>query len=481
MQCMCLCLPTLAENRELLFKKGVDIAELRVDFLDTLPQPQVLIRFARMSPLPLIFSWRLLRDGGLYPDNPEERKAYLIKMIKSEAFAYIDLEHDFDDAEVLDLIAQQEDLELISSYYDQTGIPEDLEARYERIVARGAIPKFACMIKSTADLLKLYRFSQGKRGLFIGMGHYGIPSRLLHRRFSSLWNYLIPEGSPLAPGQFSLKDLERCGLDGPRKKTSELFGVVGNPLIETELSKIHNVLFKKRSKIGVYIPFPADDFASFMELADELGLLGLSITAPFKADAIAYAKHVDELVTKLNSCNTLVRTKNEPWSAYNTEHDSFAQALKGKSYKKVLILGSGAAARMALFALKNIAEEKVYIASRTGSESLVDAEGVARIPAEYESRLEHIAWADRINYAKEADLVINTVPLSTERANHLADVRWGASQTVFDFVYFANRCTPLCQSAQDDGATVIEGNVLLQEQAQLQHLLFVDAIKRDRE
>ena len=103
---------------------------------------------------------------------------------------------------------------------------------------------------------------------------------------------------------------------------------------------------------GVYIPFEAQDIDDLLAMADALDVRGLSVTAPFKLDALARSVRADDLATRLGAANTLTRVEGG-WAARNTDVEGFLQPLRdrlardgrGLSGLRVAVLGAGGAAR----------------------------------------------------------------------------------------------------------------------------------------
>ena len=74
---------------------------------------------------------------------------------------------------------------------------------------------------------------------------------------------------------------------------------------------------------------------------------GLSVTAPFKLDALARAVSADPLARRLGAANTLTRTP-EGWVARNTDVEGFLHPLRPRltlAGARAAVLGAGGAAR----------------------------------------------------------------------------------------------------------------------------------------
>jgi len=106
-------------------------------------------------------------------------------------------------------------------------------------------------------------------------------------------------------------------------------------------------------------------FETFDEIAaafEEKKLTGLSITAPFKSDALAFAKKIGADIRpnahEANAINTLVRTKNGV-IADNTDVDGFEILLQRVHTRRPAVVGAGATARAAMVALRRMGREPI--------------------------------------------------------------------------------------------------------------------------
>jgi len=237
---------------------------------------------------------------------------------------------------------------VVLSHHDFEATP-DLDALVREMRALGcAETKIAVTPRNFADNARL--LAAVAPGLtLIGMGGRGLYSRILAPFFGS---ELLFAGSA-APGQFSLeRALPIYG--GPRPE--HLFALVGNPAAHSGSPSIHNPRFRERGVAAAFSIFETDDFLDVAEpfaRGERFAPSGLSVTAPFKEAALAFAGRIGATIApnaaEAGSANTLVRTK-RGIVADNTDVDGFA-ALIGDA-TAAAVLGAGGTARAALVALR---------------------------------------------------------------------------------------------------------------------------------
>ncbi len=72
-----------------------------------------------------------------------------------------------------------------------------------------------------------------------------------------------------------------------------VFGVVGNPVGHSVSPAMHNAAFDETGEDAVYLPLEAESAADFRRFAAALGVVGVSVTAPFKRE-LAEGAECDE-------------------------------------------------------------------------------------------------------------------------------------------------------------------------------------------
>ena len=214
MLCLTLDARTIEEDKSLYErnKDYVSIVELRADMLDP-SEYQKAKTFPVEIDVPVILTIRKPCDGGRYAGTEEERKA-LMADLSQGLFFYVDMEMDLDFPE-LERQLTSRGVNIIRSLHDFNGIPEDLPELARSIASCGQIPKFAITINTEEDLAKVFHLgevlSDVPRKIIVGMGAYGIRTRVGYRKLGSILTFC------------SESDPNGRGLPTPRE-LSELVG-----------------------------------------------------------------------------------------------------------------------------------------------------------------------------------------------------------------------------------------------------------------
>ena len=214
MLCLTLDAKTMKENKALYErnKDYVSLVELRVDMLDP-SEYQKAKSFPVEIDVPVILTIRKPCDGGRYAGTEEERKA-LMADLSQGLFFYVDMEMDLDFPE-LEKELMSRGVNIIRSLHDFNGIPRNLPDLARSIAAKGQIPKLAVTVRTEEDLEEVFHLGEElkdvPRKIIVGMGAYGIRTRVGYRRLGSILTFC------------SESDPNGIGLPTPRE-LSELVG-----------------------------------------------------------------------------------------------------------------------------------------------------------------------------------------------------------------------------------------------------------------
>ena len=136
---------------------------------------------------------------------------------------------------------------------------------------------------------------------------------------------------------------------------TKLCGVIGNPVEHSLSPAIHNAAFQKLQLNYVYLAFKVEDLAAAIPGLRALGnARGFSITIPHKVAVLPYLDEIEPTAAQIGSVNTIVVEKGR-LIGHNTDASGALRALQGARTdlqgERVLMLGSGGAARAIAFAL----------------------------------------------------------------------------------------------------------------------------------
>ena len=478
--CLCLTAPTLAENLAQVRRcdRLVDMVELRVDLLHP-SQWAGVARFALECPLPALCTIRRRRDGGSWP-APETSRRRLLQKAAAAAYRYLDLEADLPPGAVA---LPRRGPRVIRSLHDLEATPANLEGLL-RGLARSAreIPKLAVTPHGVADLGRIVAAARAVPAprIVLGMGDYGLPSRLLAARLGSWLTFASVSSAGLrraAPGQLDPLTMQHryrfhsLGADTP------VYGLIGNPVAHSRSPEVHNRGLAAVGIAGVYVPFRVDVVAEFLRLAPSLGVRGLSVTIPHKETVMALLARTDPSVRGAGACNTLVWEQGG-WTGYNTDIAGFLTplqpALAAGRVRRATVVGAGGAARAIVWALRGAGVE-VLVVNRNPqrAQRLASEMGVACIALS--------AGDLPVQVARYSDLIVQATSVGMHAAaadaaagaahDPIAAVPLGGHEIVYDIVYTPPN-TPLIQRARQAGCQVVTGGEMLLGQAYEQFRLF---------
>lgn len=246
----------------------------------------------------------------------------------------------------------------ILSHHDYDGMVA-VEKIFAAMRARGcAQTKLAATPQTFEDNDRLLALVHGSQNsTVIGMGEAGLYSRILAPFLGSALTF-VAAGRVAAPGQLTLeRALAIYGEQRDALGAEKVFAVIGNPVAHSLSPSIHSSLFRQKKVHAAYTIAQVERFGEIVEAFLRGEPCGLSVTAPFKDDAYAFAvRHeaqLDENARLARAVNTLVN-EGDRLVAANTDVDGFATLIGRLDHTpaRVAVVGAGATARAALVALE---------------------------------------------------------------------------------------------------------------------------------
>lgn len=484
--CLTLTGNTLERNLEILekYRKYIDTAELRVDFLD--PDERLHIRrFPEMAGIPVILTIRRDIDGGKYVGGEASRITLFsmglafAEVDRRKNFAYVDIESDLN-VPSLEEAARTFGTKIIRSYHNFQGVDDDLAKRIRELHHTGdEIAKAAVMPQSTADVLKIFQAAKETKNIkkiLIGMGRFGACTRILsdflgsHLSFTSAVD--DDNVSTAILGHMNPKEMVELYRFKKITQDTKIFGITGYPLTASSSPAFHNALFSQEQKNAVYIPFPSDSLNSFLRLAEEINLEGASVTVPYKELIIPNLSHCSERVEHIGACNTIMRNA-QGWTGYNTDGLGFADALlnfigrKNLRGMRVTIIGAGGAARAVAAEVSHL-KGRALILNRT----VFKAKELATHYGFSWGGLDHqgIEMIDHFSH-----IIIQTTSVGMEPdidSDPLEQYYFSGKEMVMDLIYKPVE-TRLLIRAKKAGCRIANGYEMLIAQAKYQYNLFM--------
>jgi shikimate dehydrogenase len=223
---------------------------------------------------------------------------------------------------------------------------------------------------------------------------------------------------------------------------------------------LHNAAFRALDLDWAFLAFEvaAGEGAAAVHGARALGIEGLSVTMPHKADVIAAIDKLSPTAERLGAVNTITR-QGSVLLGESTDGAGFLDALRqdegfDPGGHRCVVLGAGGAARAVVLALAEAGAAEIVVVNRTEEravEAVALAGGVGRLGEA----------AD----VGDADLVVNATSVGMgDGATPIDPASLGQGQLVVDLVYHP-AVTPLVAGARAHGATAVNGLGMLIHQA----------------
>ena len=423
---------------------GADCVEARLDYLED-PEESTRTRWDCLK-VPMIATCRGRDRGGMFDGSIDDELRILDRAVDNGA-RFVDVDYrfarPFDGAEV------------IGSFHTFEETPRDLERLMEAVCQSPvSVAKVATMVRSWGDnrrLLELLGKTWPMPVVVVGMGEMGQLTRIVGPLRGSALTY-TRSGRASAPGQLSLEEVGKTYRLGKLSGATRLIGVVGHPVGHSRSPELHNRAFEALGIDYVYLKFPVEDLDDFLANADGIGIEGFSVTIPHKVEIVSRLSRLTAEAEQTGAVNTVFR-RNGRWAGDNTDVHGIRRALAGVDVKgrKVVILGTGGAARAAVAALEEAAS--ITLLSRRPETRIFPWPREVRI-----DRLDRIADYD-------CDLLINATPVGMAPDVNRCPVAGPiAAAVVFDMVYNPVE-TRLLRAAAEQGKRAISGMKMFLAQA----------------
>lgn len=337
-------------------------------------------------------------------------------------------------------------LGIVASHHDYDATPNS-----ERILSilnsmDADICKIATTVKDFKDLVSILDASRSfdRRHVMLGMGPLGTITRIrqdiLKNEFS--FGYV---GKPTAPGQLSVQEMRELD-DG-----CMVLGILGNPLGKSRSPAMHNAALKAAGIKGTYLPFECHDLEQVEEVIRGYGIRGVNVTIPHKQTIMEHLDVIDESATLVGAVNTVVN-EGGVLKGYNTDVNGIDMALDLAGFdptdKRILIMGSGGAARACAYLLSKV-QCDVTITGRnrdTGRALADDFEMLYRTPESVSVMMYDLI----VNCTPVGMYSDGPYPINTTHLNH--------HHTIFDMVYGE---TPLTKECVRKGCKIASGADML--------------------
>ena len=230
------------------------------------------------------------------------------------------------------------------------------------------------------------------------------------------------------------------------------YGLIGKTLSHSFSSEFFKNYFQKEAIEASYQNFELESIEGILSVFAQ-NPSGLNVTIPYKELVIPYLDALDPIAEAIGAVNTIV-FKDGQKIGYNSDAFGFQQSIKPflcNHHERALIFGTGGASKAIAYVLKNIGIDVLYVSRNPNGES------------------KHFSYKEvNENMIHACKLIINCTPVgsypNTDEILPIPFSAFGADHFVIDLIYNPKK-TKLLHEAEQQGATIMNGKSMLQEQA----------------
>lgn len=232
------------------------------------------------------------------------------------------------------------------------------------------------------------------------------------------------------------------------------YGLIGRNISYSFSRHYFSEKFAAEGIDATYENFDLQDISAFPEvLLKHPNLKGLNVTIPYKETIFPFLDAIDPVAAEIGAVNTIHFGKDAKLTGYNTDHEGFAGAIRPylmPYHQKALILGTGGASKAVKYALDSLKIPSSFVSRKLSGNTIL-----------YRDLSRKILDSHHV--------IINTTPLgtfpATEEFPALPIDHLDSRHLVFDLIYNPPK-TKLMQLAEAQGATVLNGQKMLELQAE---------------
>jgi shikimate dehydrogenase len=258
-------------------------------------------------------------------------------------------------------------------------------------------------------------------------------------------------------------------------------GVFGDPVAHSLSPQMQNAALKQCKIDMQYVRFQIsqNELREALNLTRDLKFVGVNLTVPHKIAAVSFLDEADENAKRIGAVNT-IKIIDGKLHGFNTDGHGFSRAIREEFAVdlrdlRVMVLGTGGAARAIALQCAREDCERLVIASRTIEKAkkmadelrdfFVGPRVLGPVP-----RLQAIAWEESAFRFQigNVDLIINATPLGLNRADPspIPARLLAPHLMIYDTIYTSEQ-TPLISAAIEAGARGANGLSMLLHQGAL--------------
>ena len=240
----------------------------------------------------------------------------------------------------------------------------------------------------------------------------------------------------------------------------EKYGLLGEKLGHSYSKEIHEIFFELTGKSASYkmIERQIDEIAQLMEEIKSGKFNGINVTIPYKVEVIKYLDEVSKIAKQIGAVNTIT-CKDGKLIGDNSDYFGFLKTLQQNDINvkegKILMLGTGGAAKAVYNVLIDEGAKNIYLATISENDSFETRKG---------DRLIHYS---EIRNVRNVNLIVNCTPVGMYPAVNmtpLEEVNMINTDCVVDIIYNPEE-TVLMKKYKERNIKAVNGLTMLIFQA----------------
>lgn len=259
------------------------------------------------------------------------------------------------------------------------------------------------------------------------------------------------------------------------KGTTQLLGVIGDPITHSLSPIIHNTAIRHLGLDYAYVPFRVggEDLSTAVAGLAAIGVVGFNVTIPHKQAIVPLLRDISPFAEGVGAVNTVWRQK-DGWSGTNTDVEGFLAPLidfiptDTWRQRRVLVLGCGGAARSVVVGCSQLGCSSLVVFGR--NKSKLEAFYGSWLNSPLKNTLSQVLsihpWQQLMNYLPTVDLIVNTTPIGMHPISDTSPLGEqemdliASHAVVYDLIYTPSP-TKLLRQAQLRGLVIIDGQEML--------------------
>lgn len=231
------------------------------------------------------------------------------------------------------------------------------------------------------------------------------------------------------------------------------YGLIGKKLSHSFSQKYFRQKFENEGIEADYFNYELNDISEVSSLLTEGHCVGLNVTLPYKESIIPFIDELSTEARQIGAVNTIVFRAGKT-IGHNTDAFGFAQMIKPfftSAHERGIILGTGGAAKAVGYVLEQLGVDLIYLSRNPNGP--------------YEFGYHEV----NEQMIKSHKIIVNTTPVGMfPDTGALIQMPYHALTTehlVIDLIYNPP-LTRFLEEAQKNGASVLNGETMLKQQAE---------------